>query len=691
VHPRPILLALTLLTLAAVVAAACSSSSSGGSSSPAAATRTVHVFAVAKTSAALPVALERSAAALDGGTVYVAGGLTAAQASVNTVYSIASGKVTKAGTVPDAFHDGAATMIGGKLVLFGGGQSEGTDLVQAFDPSTGAGSVIGHLPMALSDLAAAQVGGTTYVLGGWTGTTYNSTIWSTTDGKAFKVVGHLPQGLRYAAVAAAGNDIVIAGGEIPSGASSASIMSFDTATDQVSTVGTLPAAVAGASAVSIDSHVYVIGGAVSATGRAPWAVAVDPGAKLVTQVPGFGAGTTRVAYAATASDGTTGWIVGGNSGSAPTTQIAGASIRTKTVKPAAQTSSPSIAASATAAPTTFASGITYAPQAPNDWPVATSGPAAVRPFAGQLLIADRGVNKLLVVNAAKHVLWQYPKPGTTALIPFYFPDDGFFVHGGSAILLNEEENNMLAEITYPGGQKVWTYGHPPTAGSAPGYLYQPDDAYPYTNGGLVVADAKNCRILFFSPQGHPSGQIGKTGNCTPNLPKTVGYPNGDTVLPSGNILISELNGGAISEVTPTGQVVWHVHVPNIKVPSDPQPLPDGSFLSVDYRTPGHIVRFTSTGKVLWSYGPSSGPGELSHPSLAIPLPNGLVAVNDDYNHRVMLIDPATNKIVWQYGVTGVAGGSPPYLSYPDGMDLMLPGNQIVLHQDFPGPVTPGRP
>ena len=76
------------------------------------------------------------------------------------------------------------------------------------------------------------------------------------------------------------------------------------------------------------------------------------------------------------------------------------------------------------------------------------------------------------------------------------------------------------------------------------------------------------------------------------------------------------------------------------------------------------------GRVLWRYGPRSGPGRLDHPSLAIELPNGLVAVNDDFRHRVVIIDPKTNKIVWQYGHTDRHGRADGYLFTPDGIDLI---------------------
>ena len=128
------------------------------------------------------------------------------------------------------------------------------------------------------------------------------------------------------------------------------------------------------------------------------------------------------------------------------------------------------------------------------------------------------------------------------------------------------------------------------------------------------------------------------------------------------------------------------------MPSDPQALPGGSFLAVSYTDPGAVVRFTSAGRVRWRYRPASGRGALDHPSLAAALPNGLVAVNDDYRHRVVLIDPTTDRIVWQYGRTDHAGSSAGLLSYPDGLDLLLPGGVVPLHVDFATDrVRRGRP
>jgi hypothetical protein len=70
---------------------------------------------------------------------------------------------------------------------------------------------------------------------------------------------------------------------------------------------------------------------------------------------------------------------------------------------------------------------------------------------------------------------------------------------------------------------------------------------------------------------------------------------------------------------------------------------------------------------------------LDHPSLAELFPNGLIGVNDDYRHRVVLVDPATDRIVWQYGITDRPGATPGLLNTPDGFDLLLPDATTPTH------------
>lgn len=304
--------------------------------------------------------------------------------------------------------------------------------------------------------------------------------------------------------------------------------------------------------------------------------------------------------------------------------------------------------------------------------------AAPPAFSGRLLIADRGNNRLLLVDAARHVLWRYPS--RTAPPPpggFYFPDDAFFIRGGSGIISNEEENDTIVELGFPSGRLEWSYGRPRVPGAAQGLLDQPDDAYLLRDGTVTVADAKNCRVLFVDRARQILSQLGTTGICAHDPPRALDYPNGDTPLPNGDLLVSEITGSYVDEITRGGRLVWSVHLP-LAYPSDPQQTGPDRYLVVDYHRPGGIYEFTRSGRITWSYHPRRGARMLDHPSLAEVLPNRLIAVNDDYRDRVLMIDPRTRRIVWQYGRTDHPGRGRDMLRIPDGFDLLV-GHTTPTH------------
>jgi hypothetical protein len=291
------------------------------------------------------------------------------------------------------------------------------------------------------------------------------------------------------------------------------------------------------------------------------------------------------------------------------------------------------------------------------------------PLGGYLLIADRGNNRMLLVDAQRRILWRYPHGGVAPTMPFSFDDDTFFTPDHTAIISNQEDQETIQVISVPEGEVLWHYGHVNVSGSAPGFLQTPDDAYMLPDGTVSVADISNCRILFIGPKGHVIKQYGTTNVCRHDPPRYLGLPNGDTPMPNGGTLVTEITGSWIDAIGPDGKLEWTVQAP-IAYPSDAQWLGHGRILVADYSTPGHALIMDRHGSVEWRYGPTSGPGELREPSLALMLPNGLVAVNDDYRHRVVLIDPKTDRIVWQYGITDVAGSAPGQLFKPDGMDFL---------------------
>jgi hypothetical protein len=293
--------------------------------------------------------------------------------------------------------------------------------------------------------------------------------------------------------------------------------------------------------------------------------------------------------------------------------------------------------------------------------------AARRPgLPGDLMIADRGNNRILIVNPAGHTLFRYPQPGDRAHL--YYDDDTFIEPGGESVIANEEDNHAIVAVNLATRRLTLLFGHPGQPGSDSTHVNTPDDAYMLPDGTFTVADATNCRILFVRHH-RIVRRYGSALECRHDPPHRFASVNGDTPVPGGGVMVSEIQGNWIDEIGPEGRLRWAVKAP-VGYPSDPQPLPGGRVLLADYSNPGHILIIDRSGKVLWRYGPSRGYGRLDQPSLAMALPNGDIAVNDDYRHRVLVIDPRTNRIVWKYGHTDSPGTSNGHLDVPDGMDFI---------------------
>jgi hypothetical protein len=84
---------------------------------------------------------------------------------------------------------------------------------------------------------------------------------------------------------------------------------------------------------------------------------------------------------------------------------------------------------------------------------------APQPIPGYLLIADRGNNRLLLVDQRKRIIWTYPRPGVRPSFPFRFDDDAFFSPDWRSIISNQEEQQTIEVISFPQGKVLWHYGH----------------------------------------------------------------------------------------------------------------------------------------------------------------------------------------------------------------------------------------
>ena len=288
-------------------------------------------------------------------------------------------------------------------------------------------------------------------------------------------------------------------------------------------------------------------------------------------------------------------------------------------------------------------------------------PVKAGPVPGYMMIADRNNNRIILVSPAKKVVWS--------INGLHDPDDAFFGPGYKSISTNEEYNQTMALIGIRSHRIEWSYGHPGVRGSAPGYLSNPDDAYLLPNGLMQVADIQNCRVLWVNRAKRIVRSIGNAGSCAHDPPRSLSSPNGATPLPDGGVLVTEI-GGWIDRLDKSGHLLYTVRTPT-SYPSDAQLLPDGNILVAGFNTPGRVDEITPQGKVVWTYQPT-GQWSLDRPSLAVRWPNGMIAITDDWHHRVLVVNPRTKKVVWSYGHLNSPGIAPGYLNKPDGLDL-LPG------------------
>lgn len=561
----------------------------------------------------------------------VLGGLTSRDSSTDVVgvLDTRNGAFRRQGPLLRATHDAAGAALGSRVLVVGGGTAAPSGSTQL---ETGGRTVEGSgLGEARADAGAVTVGHSVYVVGGYDGSTMDAEVVATTDGRRYRPVAALRVPVRYPALAVLGSRIYVFGGLAANGQPSAAVQLIDPGRRTARVVGRLPVPLSGAAAGVLGGTIYVAGGSTAARPTRAIYAFVPHGASFLR------AGLLRAAAANAGSAVTDGrlWIVGGEG--------------------------------RRGRPSSDVQMVT-----PNRGFGRAGARAAGSPFFGdKLLIADRGSDRLLLLDDRNKVVWRYPGPRRAAPHGgFYFPDDAFFIRNGTAIVSNQEDNDSIVEIAFPSGRIVFKYGHPRSPGTASGYLNTPDDTYLLQNGQMSVADAVNCRVLILNPRTkRVVHQIGTPGSCRHDPPASLGSPNGDTPLKNGNLLVSEINGSWIDELTPSGRPVWATHLA-IGYPSDPQQLGADRYLVADYEHPGGIIEFNRRGQIEYRYQPASGAGVLDHPSLVERLPSGVFMVNDDYNDRMVAIDPSTGALVWQYGITGHAGTSPGLLDTPDGFDVL---------------------
>ncbi|HEX2323547.1 MAG TPA: hypothetical protein VHJ18_31625 [Streptosporangiaceae bacterium] len=608
----------------------------------------------------LPAALTGATAVTRGGHVLLIGGNSAGRPTRSvTSLEPRTGRERTAGLLPARVSDAAAAIVQGRLMVFGGSGGLSSRAVQTVGPP-GSGRDRTALPAARAGAAAVTAGNTTYLIGGGKSGHPDAAILATTDGSHFSLAAKLAVPVAYASAVAWDGQLLIAGGMTATGPTDA-IQRVDPRTRQAKVIGRLPRALAAASMFVLDHQIVLAGGNLSSgAGRGAGSASnalqlIDPQTGAVRAA---GSLPMPLAHAASAVVGRTAYLIGGTDGTRAMPEVTALRVTPHWVSD---------------------------PAAPWLAPVSGAGHLArgSKPAAlpADVLVADHQNNRLVIIDPQGRIRWVFPRPGDLkAGQTFRVPDDAFFSPDGRYIIATQEDDQVISVISVATSKIVYRYGKPGTPGMGPNRVNNPDDALLLPGGDIIAADIKNCRIILINPPAHrPAQVIGQSSNvCLHDPPRHFGSPNGAFPMTNGGYVVTEINGDWANGIGLDGHVQWSTNPPGVLYPSDTIQVAPGRYLTVDYSDPGQVVEFTPGGKLLWRR------GGLNKPSLAIALPNGYVLLNDDYNHRIVVINPANNRIVWQYGHTGVAGRAPGYLNDPDGLDLVPPDSLLIRNASTMG-------
>ncbi len=307
----------------------------------------------------------------------------------------------------------------------------------------------------------------------------------------------------------------------------------------------------------------------------------------------------------------------------------------------------------------------------------TSSPAPTAPkdhfnAAGNVLISDQFNNRVVEVAPDGHIVWTFgsgdPKmcnPGPGAIIGLNDAERlsggltllaGTGIPSGSASFPKGCNDNRVIVVNQQ-GQIVWQYGQAGVTGSGPNELNVPVFAIQLPSRNIMIVDQGNNRVIEVDRN---TKQVvwtygPKSGSGALN------NPNSAELLPNGNVLIGDENNNRVIEVTRAGNIVWQYNQ-GLSGAAFASRLPNGDTLITD-SAHSRVLEVTPTKKTVFEYFTNSDPGTNSAPlpTNAVQLANGAIVISDQFNNRVLIINP---QVAFEYGMLNVTGNGPNQLNGP---------------------------
>lgn len=295
---------------------------------------------------------------------------------------------------------------------------------------------------------------------------------------------------------------------------------------------------------------------------------------------------------------------------------------------------------------------------------------------GNVLISDQFNNRAVEVAPDGRIVWTFGSgnptlcnPGPATIIGL---NDAERLSGGLTLLAGTGipagsasypkgcvDNRVI--VVNQQGKIVWQYGQAGVTGSGPNQLNVPVFAIQLPNRNIMIVDQSNNRVIEVDRN---SKQIvwsygPKSGTGALN------NPNSAELLPNGDILIGDENNNRVIEITRAGTIVWQ-YSQGLSGAAFASRLPNGDTLITD-SAHSRVLEVTSDKHIVFEYFTNSDPATNSAPlpTNAVELADGSLSIADQFNNRVLIVNP---KTVFEYGKINVVGNATgelngPYTSY----------------------------
>jgi hypothetical protein len=290
---------------------------------------------------------------------------------------------------------------------------------------------------------------------------------------------------------------------------------------------------------------------------------------------------------------------------------------------------------------------------------------------GDVLIADQFNNRVIEVDREHQVVWHFGNgsnvPGPHSIVGTNDAErvgSLTLISGTGAPPATDPscmkkagcpDNRVI--LVNRAGQIVWQYGKAGVTGSGFNELNTPVQATYLPGGHILITDQANERVIEVNRDHQIVWQYGMTGVTGSGFNK-LNNPNSAELLANGHVLIADENNNRVIEVTRSHHIVWEYGSPKgtqLSGAAFASRLPKGNTLITDSNN-NRILIVTHAKQVVFDYATNARPGSMAMPlpTRAVMLRNGNILISDQFNDQVIEINQQ-KQIVFAQGKIQVDG------------------------------------